>query len=470
MKGNKLYQITSKNYEVFSHTIQGDKIFTLPADNIPMLRWPDGHWCFLANLYMLELYQLGRSRKNNGGTLLTYTANISPLIRYCYNNRIDLIDLTDSRFTFFIKTLLGERRSRDPDVRVRDANSVIAIGHNCIDFLKCVGKFYNDDNFIGEKGRIVIQKREMIVRYGRSKKRSLVKTYWHHRSFPTPDAKKKRLPINTDNVRKLREAILPASNSIYVRKRRYTMLTLLEITGARRFEVAKLRVESVRNAARMAEPALELATCKRPGGKEENRVIPITRTDLNILLEFIDKNRQLIIKRTCGVAEDDGFVLVNERTGKGLSPNTVTQEISLLRKQAGITSKACPHMFRHRYITKIFVAMIEQHEYENVDNFRRALLEQETMKQKIMEWTGHKNIGSLEIYIHLAFEEAAHYKKTCNVVSATRVIDSLRTSFQQIKAELKAGIATSTEAILQIEKYIDAATHDFERLTHAPTA
>lgn len=463
MKGIKLYRITNKDFKVFSHVIRDNQIFTIPADNIPMIRWPDGRWCLPANIFMLELYRHGLSRKNMGGTLLIYAADISPLIRYCWKNQIDFIDMTDSRFTFFIKTLQGERRSKDPEIPVRDANSVISIGHKCIDFLKCVGNYYNDDNFIGPKGRIVIQQKKMTVKL-RGYKGTINIKYWHHHSFPTPDARRKRLPVSTENIRLLREAVLPASNSIYVRKRRYTTLTLLEITGARRTEVARAKVESVRKAARMEEPVLEMTTVKGPGGKEDTRYIPITRADLHILLEFIDKNRRQIIKKTCGAANDDGFILVSENTGRGLSPNTITQEIDTLRKQAGIISKASPHMFRHRYITKLFVALIEQHEIENVDDFRRAMLDNETFKQKVMEWTGHKNVNSLEIYIHLAYEEVSHYKKTVNVISATRVIESLSTSWQQIKAELKACAINPAEAALQIDKFIDAALLDFEGL------
>lgn len=55
-------------------------------------------------------------------------------------------------------------------------------------------------------------------------------------------------------------------------------------------------------------------------------------------------------------------------------------------------------MFRNRFITKLFVALIEQHEFENPDSFRRALLDTETIKQKIQQWTGHANLSSLDVY------------------------------------------------------------------------
>lgn len=465
MERTKLYQITDTDFKAYSHTIQNGRVQTSPADNIPMMRWPDGRWCWLANVYMHELYQRGLSRKNNGGTLLTYAANISPLIRFCYNNQVDFIDLTDNKFTFFIKTLQGKRRIKDPEVLSRDANSVIAIGSTCLDFLACVGRFYDEDEFIGLKGRIIAHQKEYVIKGEGLKKGRVVRKYWHHRAFPTADPKKKRLPISTENIKKLREAVLPLSNDSYVRKRRYTMLTLLEITGARRYEVAKATVDSVRKAALMPQPMLKLITVKRHGGRDVTRFLPISNHDVRVLLEFIDKNRQIIIKKTCGFANDDGYLLVSETTGKGLKPNTITQEISLLRKEAGIKEKACPHMFRHRFITKMFVALIERHEFENVDDFRRALLDTETMKQQLQEWTGHVNISSLDVYLHLAFEEAAHYKKTYSAISAKRVVESLSSSLRQIKTELCAGITPTIEAALQIENFIDAALSDFASLS-----
>jgi len=463
MKGDKLYKLTNPDFKAFIYLGKNGRIGTAPADNIPMIRWPDGRWCWLANIHMQELYGRGLSRKDRGGTLLVYATNISALIRYCFRNRIDLIDLTDNEFTLFIKTLLGERRSDGSGAMARDANAVLAIGRNCIDFLACVGKFYDDDNFVGPKGRIIVERKRCAIQVeGMNKK--IFRIYWHHNSFPKPDPKKKRLPINTETLEKLREAVLPASRSIYLRKRRYVMIKLLEITGARRDEVASLTVKSVREAARMEEPMLELITVKQPGGIDDKRTIPIARHDIEFLVEFIDKNRRQIIKRTCGISNDDGFLLISETTGKRLRPNTITQEISILCTQAGIKVKACPHMFRHRFVTKLFVALIEQHRFENEDDFRRALLDGLTFKQQLQQWTGHKSINSVDIYLHMAFEEAANYKKTYNIVSVARLMESFSTSIRQIKTELSAG-TTTIEAVMQLEKFIDAALMDIEHMS-----
>jgi len=460
----KLYHLTSPDFSLPFHIDKDRQVMTTPAHDIPMLSWPDGRWCLPANIYMLELYHRGLSRKNHGGSLLTYAANITHLLRYCFDNQIDFPDLTDNQFAFFIKTLQGERRAKAPEVYTRDANSVIAIGRNCLDFLASTGRLHQDDAFIGPKGRIRAEQKEFEVRTEgtRNGKGKLIRKYWHHRSFPTPDPKNKRLPISSDIVDQLRKSVESASVSIYQRKRRYAMLKLLEVTGGRRSEIAALTVASVYEASRMQEPALKLMTAKKSGGREEFRYIPIPRHDVAFLVEFIEKNRRRIIRKTGGHENDDGYFLVSETTGRKLEPNTITQEVAILANAAGVKGKSCPHMFRHRFITKLFVSLIEQHRFENEDDFRRAMLDTETIKQKIQQWTGHTNLSSLDVYINLAFEEAVNFKKTYNTVSLRRVVDSFKASVEQVQHELRNG-ASPTEVSQQLLKMVEAFDADLDR-------
>jgi integrase len=420
-------------------------------------------------MYILELYARGLSRKHRGGTLLAYATNISHLIRFCHQNHTDLIDLTDNQFTLFIVTLIGERRKRNREVLMRDANSVIAIGRNCLDFLASVGRLYDDEDFVGPRGRILAQQRVAEIRRDRNVGggRALLRKYWHHRAFPTPDPKKRRMPISSKNIEQLRAAVGPASKTIFQRKRRYVMLKLLEITGGRRSEVAALTIASVREAAAMSEPKLTLMTAKQRGGREEFRRVPIARHDIVFFLEFIEKNRRRVVRNTCGTANDDGYVFISETTGRKLQPNTITQEIATLATAAGINEKVSPHMFRHSFITKLFVVLIEQHRFENVDDFRRALLDTEWMKAEIQQWTGHRSVSSLDVYIHMAFGEIAGFKGTKSAVSATRILESLKVNVTHIRDEL-GGNLSAAEAIHLLDKLTDAAIHDLETLSNLP--
>lgn len=453
MHKHQLYTLTNEDYRLPLAVGRRGEAITARADNIPMLCWPDGRWCFEANLYMLELYERGLSRKN-GGSLKIYAANLSHLLRYCYQNQTDLINLTDSQFTLFIKGLQAERKNNRPDVRRRNANTTISIGRNCLDFLGCVGRFHNQPDLVSKKGRIKAEQKEFQIKIdGHIGRNKLVRRYWHHNSFPTPDSKVKVLPINTNNIRKLREAIIEISNSSFLKRRRQIMLMMLEVTGGRCGEIASLTLASVMAAKVMKEPMLELITLKRRA--PHTRHIPIPRPDLDMLISFIEKQRYHIMRKTLGLSNDHGYVFVSETNGNSIKAQTISQEIHALAKTACIDEKAHAHMFRHRFITKLFVGLIEQHAFENVDDFRRALLDTESLKQKVQQWTGHTSTASLEIYINLAFEEVSNFKKTYDAVTLCRVVDSVRNQVDLIRDEINSGTSL-VAAVTQFEQLLDS--------------
>ena len=242
MVKHQLYALTQEDYRLPFAMNSGGGAITIRADSIPLLSWPNGRWCLEANLYMLKLYERGLSRKNGGGSLKVYAANISHLMRYCFNNHTDFIQLTDSQFTLFMKGLQVERKIEKPDVKVRDANTIINIGRNCLDFLDCIGRFHNQPDFMSKMGRIRAERKDIQIKIeGRNK--SLQRSYWHHHAFPFPDPKVKVLPISSDNISKLQEAINQLSQSHYLKRRRQVMLMMLEVTGGRRGEIAFNRRE-----------------------------------------------------------------------------------------------------------------------------------------------------------------------------------------------------------------------------------
>ncbi len=464
MHKQQLYTLSEIDYRLPAFLDCSNRVITKPANDIPMIRWPSGRWCVDANIYMLELYERNLSRKFGGGTLKSYAANISHLIRWCYHNKTDFIDLTDSQFSLFVRGLMGETRPKQPDVRVRNANAVIAIGRNCLDFLSCVGRFHDQADLVNRRGQIQGEEKEFEIKVeGKFHKKSLLKKYWHHRCFPTPDAKVKRLPVSNDTIKKLRQATSKIDSSFYLRRRRQIMLMMLEQTGGRRAELANLTVESVQKANTMNEPMLELITVKKKAS--ETRLIPIHSVELAELMSFINKHRRQVIRKTVGLQQDHGLVFISETTGKPLRAQTISQEVYFLAKSSGIDEKTCSHMFRHRFITKLFVALIEQHDFENEDNFRRALLDAETMKQKVQQWTGHASLSSLDPYIHLAFDEASHFSKTYNSVSLSRVIEGMTSKVDNLKLEIQNKCIPLPEAIREFETILDLFNQDISLMT-----
>lgn len=425
-RDHKLYYLTPQYFRAYSHRGATGNLITQAANAVPMMVWPNGRWCLEANIYLQTIYSQGVSRRDRGGTLFTYATQISQLIRFCYENGIDFHKLDDKLFSEFISNLIAGNRN---------SNTVISYGRRCLDFLSKVGEFHCLKNFLGRDGLIRATKETTTIRLP-NRRRSIQRTYWNHRSFPVGDAPARRLPITDENIQKFRDAVLHASSTLFVRKRRYAMLGLLEITGARRFELSQLKVSDVLNAASMQRPFLKLLTAKKRGNLDIYREIPISRLDLKVFLEYIEFNRSSVIRRTVGRNNDHGFFLISETTGKALSANTISQELHSLRSAAKIEEQACAHMFRHAFISKLFIALKEQHKIENPDEFRILLLDMEGLLAELLEWTGHSSIDSLMIYIHQAFDTKRRVRNTVNKVLTISVINKLDESLADIESTI----------------------------------
>ncbi|MCT9811346.1 tyrosine-type recombinase/integrase [Acidovorax sp. Be4] len=388
---------------------------------------------------MQELWIRGLSRRTRGGTLGTYAGYLTHLLRFCYRGRVDFHELNDAaihRFTLGLRGKLlepvGQRR--------RDDNTVRAICSLCLEFLNWLGQFRRDPDFIGVNGRIRAERRESPWHDSRPGGRGARKSwYWHHASIPLPDPYHRRLPISSEAIEKLRVAAVRCSSSVHQRVRRLAMLTTLEVTGGRRVEVVSLRVEDVLSAAREKSGDLRLLTVKRRGGKEDHRFVPVSAADINFLVNFIRVNRRAIIRRTIKSENDHGYVFVNSVTGMPLNANTITQEISLLAKAAELISVTCAHMFRHRYITKIFIQLIEQHNIEHKDDLRKLLMSGTALKQKLMEWSGHRNMASLDHYVDLAFEEISHIRASIGKLITRRELEGVQDALRDMAIEAENG-------------------------------
>lgn len=431
MKVGQLFRLAPVGFRLPWIVEGGTTIHHVDAECLPLIRWPDGRWCFAANSFMLELFRDGLARLPRGGTLGTYASYLSHLIRFCHAAKTDFHELTDQQFTLFMRTLHGERQVDDELARVRETTTTVAIGHLCLKFLEHAGELSGQPDFVGPTGAIRAKRRTITYR-------GITRVVWDHPSFPVRSGVRSRLPISLRQIQALQGAATKHSSSLYQRLRRYVMLRLLEITGGRRTEVVGLTVDSVRAAVSMDKPALSLVTLKR--GDRLHRLVPISRHDARFLLDFASRARDKVIKATCGKAADDGILLVSETTGRGLRSNTITQEIWELAQRGGVEGKACAHMFRHRFITKLFIALIEQHAIENEDSFRRMLVSTETFKTLVLEWTGHKRVESLERYIHLAFAEFAGVASTIDAVISLRDAEAAQYHLAQLERELADGM------------------------------
>lgn len=458
---NKLYHITSENCCLPLHAGQGG-IVTHPAYDIPQLLWPDGTVCWLVNLYLLSGYRKGRSRKNKGGTLLTWAKNLTHLIRWCYQNRIDFIDLTDSHFKMFINTLLMEKDTEQPSEKRRTEQQVTTICSTVLNFLAFVDGKYPGLNLLGPAGRIRAEQKTFKILVGKNGT-TINRTSWVHESVPRYRKTRRRQPISTSAVNRLYEANVTLNAPPLVSRRRFIMLRLLEITGGRRIEISLIKVHDIEEATKTGE--LKLFSAKQYRN-DAYRFVPATQADLKELLSFVKHYRQRVIRNTIGHANDHGMLFINNDNGLPLEIDTLGTEFYILRKTAGIMDEeACLHAFRHRYITNIFRDLIRTHRYQNESDLRRALLSTETLKLKVMEWTGHSNIDSLDRYIHLAFEAESNFNNTMDLLKGKNVIDSLRVILKDYSCQLRDSSRTP-EIFSSLSDVVEAAAFELDKLLY----
>lgn len=317
------------------------------------------------------------------GSILKIAYSLNHLISYCTNKNIELSEFTENHLMSISKKLKDTNISN---------NSINYILKNIIVFFDFYGSI-----FLGEEHYSQKMFNTEIQRNSRTKEEFI-----SHRCLWPKSALKIRNPINIENINKIYDEIVNLYTTKFAQKRTSIILKLLEITGARVSEVANIKVIDIENAL-IGKNLLKVETLKRKEG--DHRFIPVNRDKMNEIVTYIKIFRNKIVKNTIGNHNDHGYLLINERTGKPLTSNTISNDMIRLRKLAQIDQQVCAHMFRHRFITNMFIKLMETYDLENKDSFKNALIDLETLKVHIKEISGHKNIESLDHYIHLAKSE-----------------------------------------------------------------
>ncbi len=442
---HKLYSLLGE-FQTFSHYSVG-RTSLRDATNIPFMNWPNGSPCIIGNLYMLSLFnrkgrgsRRGLSRSGqDGGSMGDYAAKLSQLLRRCYHDKIDPIMLSDGDFTDYITELREEKSHINPGTRKRTEDTISDIGRVWLDFLGFVGRLHGYQDFVAPEGRIrVMEKTYNIVdRSGRKLSRS----YLAHHSFGPPSRKKKRNPITVEQIALLKDTVRKEKSSTFVKARRSLLIDLLTDTGARRSEIEQITIDDIKAAKRLEKnPTLRLTTLKQHG-ELSFREVPVLPTLLHLLNNHIERQRNNIMKKKYKGGKDHRRFFVSERTGRPLTSKTLYNEIKILKAASGIETPIFPHMFRHRFITKLFIDLIRTHQVTNEDEFRRNLLNTEIFKAEVTEWTGHLDPDSINDYLHLALAASADYADTVNTVHMQRAMDAYFEREAELTRRLDEGLS-----------------------------
>ncbi|MHA6232992.1 tyrosine-type recombinase/integrase [Pseudomonas fluorescens group sp. PF-69] len=461
---HKLYSLLGK-LQTFSHYSVG-RTSLRDATNIPFLNWPNGSPCIIGNLYMLSLFnrkgrgnRRGLSRSGqDGGTMGDYAAKLSQLLRRCYHDQIDPIMLSDGDFTDYIDELRKETSPKKPGVKKRTETSISNIGRVWLDFLSFVGHLHGYKDFVAPEGRIRAFEKtyNVIDNFGLKTRR----TYLVHHSFGPPSRKKRRDPITAEQIALLKDTARNANSSLFVAARRSLLVDLLNDTGARRSEIEQITIDDIKAAKKLeTNPTLKLTTLKQ--GVVSYRQVPILPTLLHYLDNFIERQRRHVMKKVYKGGKDHRYFFIAESTGRPLTSKTLYNEIAKLKVLSGIKTPIFPHMFRHRFITQLFLDLILTHRVTNEDEFRRNILNTETFKIEVTQWTGHLNANSINDYLHLALAASASYAETVNFVHMKRAMDAYFAREAELTRRLQEGL--SVEEYTKEKKLLqDLVQKDFE--------
>jgi integrase len=455
----KLYCLTPQDF-MFPWSLGRDGVKLIPGDNIAQLLWPDGSPCWLANLYLLHGFRKGRSRRNQGGTLLTWAKNLSPLLRWCYDTERDFFELEDADFVAFVNYLSEEKRQDKPDTKVRGVNQIRTIAGAVMSFFAYIDSLMPGLNLIGPQGSIKAELKQVEFSKGGKKIKALA---WTHDCLPRGNPTRRRQPISADAIEKLYEANDASGQASYLVRRRFIMLRLFELTGGRRIEVSFITLTDLHEAEQTGQ--LKIFSAKKRD--DAYRYVPVTKADLKEILSFVKHYRRLIINKTIGMKNDHGYLFVSSRSGKPLEVDTLSAELYLLRMAAGIyDEEACLHAFRHRYITNTLRILIRMHRCENISDLKRAMLSIESIKQQLLEWTGQSSLDALERYVHLAFEAETGFKDTLDVLQAGKVVESLHFIIKDYRNKAQSGGWTSS-LFDDFETAVSAAQAELSQLLNA---
>ncbi|MFT5760310.1 MAG: integrase [Alteromonadaceae bacterium] len=393
--------------------------------DFPFMSMPNGVPCVMANKYLIEA-----SKKIKSGTIKQYASGLSSLIRYCFDNKVDFIDLTSDNFSELVIQHREELTQRLTPKRT--SNTTINNGRRWLDFLDFVGKEYEDADFL--ESRIWAKKKVVNIRIGGKMQNKMV---WWHSSLATASPLKKREPISIYTINSLHKAIKNVTDNKFIIRRYEVLLRLLECTGARISELSTIKVSNLLEALDMQKPMIKLETKKNDKGF---RYIPVLHQDLRQINKFIHIHRTPLINKALGSHKDNDFLFVDAKTGKNLTSKYLSDEIGKLRRVACIKEKACAHMFRHRFITKLFMILIAEFNASNKSELRTALLDINIFKKKVQQYTNHANLESLDHYIDLAFSEMADVEKTVDKVRQRQVYETFDRELEKLTDELKQGM------------------------------
>lgn len=410
--GTKDYRIIRRNYESFA-----------------VLRWPDGRPCHLATLWMQSKLQ----RSGGRDTPNTYSAQITPLIRYCYSKKISFHEMNDELFYEFTQQLKWEKRlGKFGTESKRINNTSIQIQSRALDLMEWITRSFPHSlgkGLVGETShsRIIVEWR--LNRY--TGKRYM----WHRHLMESVSEKFDKAPIPENFISSIQNEIfrkhdianLPTSSkrklklspdlfmaqNTYLYERRMFSIRLMKLMGLRPEELVDIPLDL--NQSVLSRKSIAVPTKKR--GKpapiryftvtlraalDFNRYLKARLTFLQQLKDF--ESARPLRKHPNLLTLNDALLLGID--GQPLQKQSLTKEFDRICIDAGLGAvRTCLSMFRHRFITReihylLDVAFAKDAKFKT--HWTEAL--RDSICAQVLPKTGQAKEKSLWHYFHYEYD------------------------------------------------------------------
>lgn len=446
-----------EKFKLWSHvdrlSLKPTLVMTKPR-KIPFIYYSNGSPCIEANMYMHELIEGSKTDT----TLHTYSRQLIKLIHFVevqpYLEKFS--DITDATFRYFIQLLQLERDKYGK--LVRGNNRLRAIGLTCLDFLIFLQEFHDLNNFIGAGKKNKIRIKQITYKKNIPGMNKIIQGVRNsHSSIPSKDEEKKRFPVSEDIALTVWKHI-QAQPSRDKRKRDIALYQTMEQIGARVTELHLITIDDYERAKRSgANPTITVTNLKR-GDDKSTRKIPVTKALLRDIGSYMKVRKRIIINKG---HKDHKMLFIALNTGYPLKADSWTTYMYNWKRELGITGELFPHLYRHAFITnKLREIILEHKEITTADEFKKHLISSYNFKLKLKEWTGHKDISSLERYIHLIFSDIDGYRKAYNALTLKESVTIVKRQLDTVKQQVKSRSISPTECIVELESIIEAFKDD----------
>lgn len=266
-------------------------------------------------------------------TLAAYRSDLAKIERFLEKRKLPLAALTRSHLQEFIQVLQQQRRRDGQPVSGRSVSRVLVTVRGLCRWMVLEGRRIDDPSENLESLKV-----------------------W------------KKLPavLSLDQV----EALLSQPDPTQPRGLRdKAMLEVLYATGLRVSELVSLQFRDLHRD-------LGYLHCQGKGGKV--RVVPLGRSALAALEQYLDQARQSILK-----GRNSPFVFLNYR-GRGMTRQGFWKILRHYGRRAGIRTSLKPHALRHSFATH--------------------LLQRGADLRAVQMMLGHSDISTTQIYTHVLKE------------------------------------------------------------------